>query len=65
LAKHNEQYPLIEVKELKNVHDRVLILDKKELYHIGASLKDLGRKWFAFSKLDEFLPDVLERLRNV
>jgi hypothetical protein len=56
---------LIEVKELKNVHDRVLILDKKELYHIGASLKDLGRKWFAFSKLDEFLPDVLERLRNV
>ena len=63
LAKHNEQYPLIEVKELKNVHDRFLIIDKKELYHIGASLKDLGRKWFAFSKLDEFLPDVLERLR--
>ena len=65
LAKHNEQYPLIEVKELKNVHDRFLIIDKKELYHIGASLKDLGNKWFAFSKLDEFLPEVLGRLRNV
>jgi hypothetical protein len=65
LSKHNEQYPLIEVKLLKNVHDRFLIIDKKELYHIGASLKDLGNKWFAFSKLDEFLPEVLERLRNV
>jgi hypothetical protein len=65
LAKHNEQYPFIEVKELKNVHDRFLIIDRRELYHIGASLKDLGNKWFAFSKLDEFLPEVLERLRNV
>lgn len=64
LAKHNEQYPFIEVKELKNVHDRFLIIDRKELYHIGASLKDLGNKWFAFSKLDEFLPEVLERLKN-
>ena len=39
-----------------------LIIDKNELYHIGASLKDLGKKWFAFSKLNEFLPEILNKL---
>ena len=62
LAKHNEQYPTIEIKILKMAHDRFLILDQKELYHIGASLKDLGKKWFAFSKLNEFLPEILKKL---
>ncbi|MFM7771071.1 MAG: ORF6N domain-containing protein, partial [Bacteroidota bacterium] len=51
LEKHNAQYPAIEIRILKNSHDRFLILDEKELYHIGASLKDLGKRWFAFSKL--------------
>jgi hypothetical protein len=64
LAKHNEQYPRIEIKALKNAHDRFLILDRKEVYHIGASLKDLVKKWFAFSKLDEFLPNILEKLND-
>jgi hypothetical protein len=63
LAKHNEQYPTIEIKQLKTSHDRFLILDEKELYHLGASLKDLGKKWFAFSKLNEFLSEVLARLK--
>jgi hypothetical protein len=58
LAKHNAQYPRIEINALKNSHDRFLILDRKELYHIGASLKDLGKKWFAFSKLNAFLPKI-------
>ena len=62
LAKHNEQYPRIEIKTLPTAHDRFLIIDRKELYHIGASLKDLGKKWFAFSKLNEFLPEILSRL---
>ena len=62
LAKHNAQYPSIEIKMLKMAHDRFLILDQKELYHIGASLKDLGKKWFAFSKLNEFLPEILKKL---
>ena len=44
LDKHNEQYPPIPLKILKNSHDRFLIIDRKELYHIGASLKDLGKK---------------------
>lgn len=52
LKKHNEQYPSIEIKKFANSHDRFLIIDDKILYHIGASLKDLGKKWFAFSKLE-------------
>jgi hypothetical protein len=62
LKKHNEQYPQITIKLLKTSHDRFLILDRKELYHIGASLKDLGKKWFAISKLTELLPHLLAKL---
>ena len=65
VAKHNAQYPKIEIKTLKTAHDRFLILDRKELYHIGASLKDLGKKWFAFSELNEFLPTILEKLNGI
>lgn len=50
--KYNSQYESIEIKELSTSHDRFLIIDEKEFYHIGASLKDLGKKWFAFSKMD-------------
>ena len=63
LKKYNEQYPVIKIKEFKNSHDRFLILDEEEIYHIGASLKDLGKKWFAFSKLDKVNLKVLERLK--
>lgn len=52
LQKHNEQYDPIELRILKKAHDRFLIIDEKELYHIGASLKDLGKRWFAFSKME-------------
>ena len=52
IEKHNLQYDVIEVNLFKKAHDRFLILDQKEVYHIGASLKDLGKKWFAFSKLN-------------
>ena len=51
LEKHNDQYPPINVRTYRNSHDRFLIVDDKEVYHIGASLKDLGKKMFAFSKL--------------
>lgn len=52
LKKYNTQYNNITLKTFKNSHDRFLIIDDKEFYHIGASLKDLGKKWFAFSKMD-------------
>ena len=52
LTKHNKQYPPIEVFKHTTAHDRFLIIDDAEIYHIGASLKDLGKKLFAFSKLN-------------
>ena len=63
LKKHQEQYPKIEIALIKNCHDRFLIIDEKELYHLGASLKDLGKKWFAFSKMNDLLPELLLRLK--
>ncbi|MCF8202884.1 MAG: virulence RhuM family protein [Crocinitomicaceae bacterium] len=53
LKKANEQYGNFEWKEFDKSHDRFLIIDQNEVYHLGASLKDLGKKWFAFSKLDK------------
>jgi Virulence protein RhuM family len=53
LKKANEQYGNFEWKAFDKSHDRFLIIDQNEVYHLGASLKDLGKKWFAFSKLDK------------
>jgi len=65
LQKHNAQYPPIEIKTFKRSHDRFLILDDSTIYHVGASLKDLGKKWFAFSKLDKGALAMLEKLSGV
>ena len=62
LEKHNAQYPPIEIRRIQQVHDRFLLVDGKELYHIGASIKDLGKKWFAFSRMDSLTTSVLEKL---
>ena len=64
LERHNAQYPPVEVKEIRNVHDRFLILDQTEVYHVGASLKDLGKKLFAFSRLHIPAEDVLRVIEN-
>ena len=58
IDKHNAQYPAIEVKEFTKSHDRFLILDN-QVYLIGASLKDLGKKWFAVSLMSETDPELL------
>ncbi|MFT7004920.1 MAG: hypothetical protein ACJAWW_002286 [Sulfurimonas sp.] len=60
--KYKKQYDNIILKTFKNSHDRFLILDKKEIYHIGASLKDLGKKWFAFSRLNISVDNLLSKL---
>ena len=52
LRRYNSQYSPINIKIFSDAHDRFLIIDDTELYHIGASLKDLGKKWFAFSRMD-------------
>jgi len=62
LKKYNTQYRPIEVKKFDVSHDRFLIIDDVEIYHIGASLKDLGKKWFAFSKMDGESLGILKRL---
>ena len=64
LRKYNSQYPPIEIKEFKQSHDRFMIIDNKEVYHFGASLKDLGRKWFAFSKFDKEAFSLLDKLKK-
>jgi hypothetical protein len=60
--KYQTQYKNIQLKEFKKSHDRFLIIDKDEIYHLGASLKDLGKKWFAFSKFDINSLDLLKKL---
>lgn len=62
LKKFNDQYDSIDVKVFDRSHDRFLIIDQTIIYHIGASLKDLGKKWFAFSKINIEPKDILERL---
>jgi hypothetical protein len=64
LCKHNAQYPAINVHLFSASHDRFLIIDNNELYHLGASLKDLGKKWFAFSKMDSLSNDVIAKLKR-
>jgi hypothetical protein len=62
LKRYNDQYPEIEVKIFTKSHDRFLIIDNETVYHIGVSLKDLGRKWFAFSKI---MIDAKEMIKNL
>ncbi len=63
LEKHNAQYEAIELKTFTKSHDRFLIIDDSTVYHIGASLKDLGKKWFAFSKINIDAVEMIKRLK--
>ncbi len=65
VEKFNSQYPTLELKEFTKAHDRFLIIDNKYIYHFGASLKDLGKKWFAFSKMKIPVEAILNNLKNV
>jgi hypothetical protein len=63
LEKHNKQHPKIEIKKFTKAHDRFLIIDETTVYHFGASLKDLGKKWFAFSKMDLEAMEMIANLK--
>ncbi len=65
VEKFNSQYEPILLKDFSAAHDRFLIIDETDLYHIGASLKDLGKKWFAFSKMDIQSVSLLENLKRL
>ncbi len=64
LQRYNSQYPPNEIKTFSDAHDRFLIIYDTELYHIGASLKDFGKKWFAFSRMDIEVGRMLQLLNN-
>ena len=64
IEKHNMQYSPIAIEIFKKSHDRFLIIDNSLVYHIGASLKDLGKKWFAFSKMNLNTIEIIRRLSN-
>jgi hypothetical protein len=65
VEKFNKQYEPIQIKIFLDSHDRFLIIDDKEIYHIGASLKDLGKKWFAFSKIEIGFVQLLNKIKQV
>ena len=62
IKRFNDQYPSVEVKTFTKSHDRFLIIDNTTVYHIGASLKDLGKKWFAFSKIELNASEMIKKL---
>jgi len=62
VKKFNKQYPEIVLKKFDKSHDRFIVIDDTSVYHFGASLKDLGKKWFAFSRLDLEAVEMLARL---
>jgi hypothetical protein len=65
VKKANEQYGDFELREFTLSHDRFLIIDNSEVYHLGASLKDLGKKWFAFSQLNKnSVENIIKSIRN-
>ncbi len=63
IEKYNKQYKPIELKIFKESHDRFIVVDDDVIYHLGASLKDLGKKWFAFSKMDKNSVNILDRIK--
>ena len=64
IEKYNAQYEPVEVKTFTRSHDRFLIIDNEQVYHIGASLKDLAKKWFAFSKIELDVTEMMNKLEN-
>ena len=64
IEKYNAQYEKIVVLQFSKSHDRFLIIDQKDVYLIGASLKDLGKKWFAFSKISVNVNELIEKLKQ-
>ncbi len=63
LRRYNAQYDPIDVKLFTRSHDRFIIIDRETVYHLGASLKDLGKKWFAFSKINFDAKELLNKLK--
>ena len=64
IQRYQSQYPAVSIKKMGKSHDRFLIIDNTNVFHIGASLKDLGKKWFAFSKIDIDASEMIRKLEE-
>lgn len=66
IQKFNKEYPVLKVAKTNKFHDRFIIIDNKELYHLGASIKDLGKKCFGINKIEdkEILQQILTLMRK-
>lgn len=60
IKKFNKEYPILKVKKTSKFHDRFIVIDDKEIYHLGASIKDLGKKCFAINKIEDI--EIIEKL---
>ena len=65
IEKYNKQYPKAELVKLNKAHDRFIVIDNKEVYHLGASLKYLGKKWFAFTKMENDSLALIKQLNKI
>ena len=65
VKKFNKQYPNIEIRKFDDSHDRFIVIDDTIVYHFGASLRDLGKKWFAFSKMEIGAVEMLVKLEEM
>jgi len=65
IKKFNVQYGGLDIQHSNKYHDRFLIIDNLVIYHIGASLKDLGKKWFAFTRIEGFNKEIINKLKGV
>lgn len=67
IQKFNKEYPSLKIAKTDKFHDRFIVIDHKELYHVGASLKDLGKKCFAISRIEdeEYIKRIIYNYKNV
>ena len=63
IQKFNKEYPVLKVAKIDKFHDRFIIIDNKELYHCGASIKDLGKKCFGVNKIDNI--DIINKFMKI
>ena len=63
IQKFNKEYPILKVAKTNKFHDRFIIIDNKEMYHLGASIKDLGKKCFGINKIEDI--EIIERIINL
>ena len=63
IKKFNKEYPILKVSKINKFHDRFIVIDNKEMYHLGASIKDLGKKCFAINRIEDI--EIIEKIINV